>query len=64
MNLFGANKENTVLIGDQVFTDIFGGKRAKILTILVNPIKEVNTLFFRFKRYFERKIIKLYENIK
>lgn len=64
MDLLGAKEENTVLIGDQIFTDIFGGKRAKIITILVNPIKEVNTLFFRFKRYFERKIIKLYENSK
>ena len=64
MNFLGSKKENTVLIGDQVFTDVFGGKRAKILTILVDPIKEVNTLFFRFKRYFERKIIKLYENSK
>ena len=62
MNAFGATNENTALIGDQVFTDICGGKRAKILTILVNPIKEVDTLFFKFKRYFERKIILKYEN--
>lgn len=64
MELLGAKTGNTMLIGDQVFTDIFGGKRAKILTILVDPIKEVDTLFFRFKRYFERKIIKSYENSK
>lgn len=64
MNVLGAMKENTVLIGDQVFTDTLGGKRAQILTILVDPIKEVDTLFFKFKRYFERKIIKSYENSK
>ncbi len=61
MMCLGANRENTVLIGDQVFTDILGAKRAKILTILVNPIKEVNTSFFKFKRYFERRILKDYE---
>ena len=64
MNCLGAKKDNTVLIGDQVFTDVCGGKRAQILTILVDPIKEVDSLFFRFKRYFERKIIKSYENSK
>ncbi len=64
MKNFGADKHNTVLIGDQVFTDILGGKRAEILTILVNPIKEVDTVFFKFKRYFERKVIKDYEERK
>ena len=64
MKSFGADRKNTVLIGDQVFTDILGGKRAKILTILVNPIKEVDTPFFQFKRYFERKVIKDYEEQK
>ncbi len=64
MKSFGADEENTVLIGDQVFTDILGGKRAKILTVLVNPIKEVDTAFFRFKRYFERKVLKNYEKFR
>lgn len=64
MKFFGADKENAVLIGDQVFTDILGGKRAKILTVLVNPIKEVDTAFFRFKRYFERKVLKDYEKMR
>ena len=61
MKDFNSNSENTVMIGDQIFTDVCGGKRAKILTILVDPIKEVDTLFFRFKRYFERIIIKNFE---
>lgn len=63
MNDFKQTKENTALIGDQVFTDIFGGKRAGIMTILVEPIKEVDTLFFRFKRYFEKKVLKKYDSI-
>ena len=64
MEFYDSTKENTVMIGDQVFTDICGGKRAEILTILVDPIKEVDTAFFKFKRYFERKIIKRYEKLK
>ena len=61
MRDFGAEKNTTVLIGDQIFTDIWGGKRAGILTVLVEPIKEVESSFFKFKRYFEKKVIKSYE---
>lgn len=57
---FGAEKKECVMIGDQIFTDVTVGKRAEILTVLVDPIKEVETSFFRFKRYFERKILKVY----
>jgi predicted HAD superfamily phosphohydrolase YqeG len=39
---------------------MWGGKRAEILTVLVEPIKECESLFFRFKRYFEKKVIKRY----
>lgn len=60
MRLHGVKKEQTALIGDQIFTDIWGGKRAGITTYLVCPIKEVDTLFFRFKRYYEKKVIKSY----
>ncbi len=62
MRAFGATKENTVIIGDQVFTDVWGGKRAGILTILVNPIKECESAFFRFKRHFERIIVRDFED--
>lgn len=64
MKSIGADKQNTVLIGDQIFTDILGGKRTKILTVLVNPIKEVDTTFFRFKRHFERKVLKDYDKLR
>lgn len=60
MTELGADKSNTVLIGDQVFTDIWGGKRAGITTVLVEPIKEVESLFFRFKRCFEKMVLKEY----
>lgn len=64
MKRLGAVKENTVLIGDQIFTDIWGGKRAGILTVLVEPIKECESLFFRFKRFFEKKVIRRYNEIR
>jgi len=52
--------ENTVLIGDQLFTDVTAAKRAKMTAILVTPIEPVETLFFKFKRLMEKPFIKRY----
>jgi len=61
MEKMGAKKDETALIGDQVFTDIYAGKRAGIKTIMVNPIDAKETPFFGFKRYFERIVLKNYK---
>lgn len=62
MRKIGADKSETVLIGDQLFTDILCGNRAGIKTLLVEPISEAKeTGFFKIKRYFERKIFKRME---
>ena len=54
------SKENAVIIGDQLFTDIAAAKRAKIMAILVDPIEPVETLFFKLKRFMEKPFIKRY----
>ena len=56
----GSTIENTVMIGDQVFTDVYAGKRLGLRTILVKPIKDKTTLFVRTKRFFERPILWIY----
>lgn len=61
---FGAQPQETALIGDQLFTDVWGGRRAGLTTILVEPIEEKETLFFRFKRRMERLVLKRYERMK
>ena len=61
MEKIGANKAETVMIGDQVFTDIYAGKRAGIKTVMVDPIEAKETPFFGFKRYFERIVLKNYK---
>ena len=61
MAKIGAKREKTVLIGDQVFTDIYAGKKAGIKTVMVNPIEAKETPFFGFKRYFERIVLKDYK---
>ncbi len=34
----GATKEETIFVGDQVFTDIWGANRAGVYSILVQPV--------------------------
>ncbi len=61
MAKIGAKKAETVMIGDQVFTDIYAGKRAGLKTVMVAPIEAKETPFFGFKRYFERIVLKNYK---
>ena len=48
------------VIGDQIFTDILGGKLCGIQTILLEPIEPEEGPFFRFKRKIEAVILKSY----
>ena len=50
------------MIGDQVFADIWGANRMKIYSVLVEKITENESAFARFKRFFERKVLKRYWN--
>ncbi len=50
--------ENVAVIGDQVFTDIYGGNKVNMLTILVKPIDEKEIFLVRIKRIFEKPVIK------
>ncbi len=61
MRYMGAEKNNTVLIGDQIFTDVYAGKRAGLLTVMVDPIEAKETPFFGIKRYFEKIVMKDYD---
>lgn len=57
----GAQSSDTAVIGDQIFTDILLGAKLKLpLRLLVPPIKDKKTLFFRFKRFLEKPVIKKY----
>jgi HAD superfamily phosphatase (TIGR01668 family) len=38
MEIMGTTPEQTAMIGDQLFTDILGGNRMGMLTVLVTPI--------------------------
>ncbi|NLT57666.1 MAG: YqeG family HAD IIIA-type phosphatase [Clostridiales bacterium] len=49
------------VIGDQIFTDVWGGNRAGMLTLLVRPIRSEPWLRFKFKRLLERPIVRRLE---
>ncbi|MBA1336985.1 MAG: hypothetical protein HPY66_3421 [Firmicutes bacterium] len=58
MRAMGTGDKETAVIGDQIFTDVYGGKRLKLYTILVMPVAEREFFTTRFARKVERKIIK------
>ena len=52
--------ENIAVVGDQIFTDIHGGNKVNMLTVLVKPIDKKEILFVRLKRWPEKYIISNY----
>ncbi len=58
------DKEVTVFIGDQIFTDVWAAHNAGIRAILVNPIKDKTDILTRLKRRMENHFIKKYEKRK
>lgn len=70
LKMYNFDLSEVAIIGDQLFTDILGGNRVGIKTILVNPMSKKDmplTLIFRilergqFKKFRKRGILKLGE---
>lgn len=53
----GLKKEETVVIGDQLLTDVLGGNRSGFRTILVVPVAQTDGFITRFNRKVERLIL-------
>ncbi len=60
----GTTAEDTVFMGDQVFTDVWAAHNANIKAILVPPIKDKRDILTRFKRLLEKPILRKYEKRK
>lgn len=54
------NEENIAVVGDQIFTDVLGGNRSNMFTILTKPIDSRDIWLTRLKRPFEKVVIKKY----
>ncbi len=54
--VLGEKNENIAIVGDQIFTDVIGGNRCNMYTILVEPIQEKDFWYTAWKRPIENKI--------
>lgn len=60
MELMGTDKKNTIFVGDQLFTDIYGANRTGIASYLVNPIASHEEIQIVLKRYLEKIVLYFY----
>ncbi len=60
MESMGTDRGNSLFIGDQLFTDVWGAKRAGIGNILVKPIHPKEEIQIVLKRYLERIVLHFY----
>lgn len=56
-NILNINPESIAVVGDQIFTDVIGGNKCNMFTILVDPVNKKDYWYTAWKRPLE-KIIK------
>ena len=55
MRLMGTDRGNTLFVGDQIFTDIWGANRAGMHTVLTEPVDpSTDEIQIVVKRWFEK----------
>lgn len=59
MEVMGTTINNTAVIGDQIFTDVLGGNRMGLLTVLVVPIESKEFWWTTFVRKIERYVLRI-----
>ena len=59
---FELEPEKIGVVGDQIFTDVIGGNRSKMFTILVEPVTPKDYWYTAWKRPIENKIKKKIKN--
>ncbi|MCI9447575.1 MAG: YqeG family HAD IIIA-type phosphatase [Lachnospiraceae bacterium] len=64
MELMGTEEGNTLFVGDQIFTDVYGANRAGIRTILTKPIHPKEEIQIVLKRYLEKIVLYFYRHRK
>ncbi len=58
--IMGTHIDNTVFVGDQLFTDVYGANRVGMLTYLVKPIHPKEEIQIVLKRKLERIVLYFY----
>ena len=60
MELMGTDVTNTLFVGDQLFTDVWGANLTGIYSILVKPIHPKEEIQIVLKRYLEKIVLFFY----
>lgn len=60
MSRMDSRRDTTLFVGDQLFTDVWGAKKAGIFSILVKPIDKKEEIQIVFKRYLEKIVLHFY----
>lgn len=58
LNMYRYTENEVAIIGDQLNTDILGGNRVGIITVLINPISKKDPIWTKPGRMYERRIMK------
>ena len=61
MKRMHTDEKNTLFVGDQIFTDVWGAKKAGIYSILVKPIHPKEEIQIVLKRYLEKVVLFCYK---
>lgn len=64
MDIMGTDRDTSVFIGDQLFTDVYGANRSKMYTILTKPINPKEEIQIVLKRYLEKIVLFFYKRRK
>lgn len=64
IDALGVRREEAAVLGDQLLTDAAAAHRFGVKALIVPPIKDKRTLFFRAKRLIEIPYMKRYERLR
>ncbi len=62
MKMLGTDKNTTLFVGDQLFTDVWGARNTGIFSILVQPIDKKEEIQIILKRYLEKIVLAFYRH--
>ena len=60
MKLMGTDESNTIFVGDQLFTDVWGAKNAGVRSFLVKPMNPKEEIQIVLKRKLEAIVLRTY----
>ncbi len=58
LEMLDSTPDETAVVGDQIFTDILGGHRVGLFTILVRPLSNEEFGWTKIMRKLEKKVLK------